>query len=156
MSRRYGSIVCIVVSVSAGMCRADDTVCDAEAFRSVVSSASTRLAWLRDQNGKALHEKLLALRSRFDWTEDEFLIKAAPIVKDETTASLDRANEALLTKVQSLDGAAAATEAGRCAMLAELRQSMDQVIANTAAKWEHILAKASDAGTGSQRADLGR
>jgi hypothetical protein len=75
-------------------------------------------------------------------------------VKDETTASFDAANQALLAKVQSLDAANAATESGRCAMLAELKASMEKVVANTAARWEHMLGKVARASAQPMQAGL--
>ena len=65
-------------------------------------------------------------------------------MKDETTASIDAANQVLLfAKVQSLDAAKADAEPGRCSMLAELKAAMEKVVANTAAKWDHMLDKVS-------------
>ncbi|MGO9486984.1 MAG: hypothetical protein ACLPX9_20835 [Rhodomicrobium sp.] len=115
--------------------------CDPAAFREAVASASATITLLHEKNGKAFQENLQKLRALNNWQEAEYLANAAPFVKDETTASLDAANQALLTKVQSLDAATANTEPGRCAMLNELKSTMEKVVANTTAKWEHMLDK---------------
>ncbi len=156
MSSRVALVVCVAVVLCGGRSRADEAACSADAFRALVAGTSAKLSRLNEENAKALQDQLHALRSKFNWTDAEFVAKAAPIVKDEATAAIDRANEALLGKVQSLDATGAATENGRCAMLGEVRRSLEQVIANTTAKWQHMLAKASEAGASSLQAGLGQ
>ena len=116
-----------------------ETQCDEAAFRQAVANASASLTALHDTNSKIFQEKLQRLRALGNWQEAEFVAKATPFVKDETTASLDAASQALLGEVQSLEAANAGTEAGRCAMLSKVKISMEKVVANTAAKWEHVL-----------------
>ncbi len=115
--------------------------CDPAAFREAVASASATISGLHEKNAGAFQENLQKLRVRNNWQEAEYLANASPLVQDETTASLDAANQALLNKVRSLDAANASTEAGRCAMLVELKGAMEKVVANTAAKWDHMLDK---------------
>jgi hypothetical protein len=138
----------------SGRAQADEAVCDRGAFREVVAGASASISKLHDQNNKILQERLQSLRAKFNWSETEFLAKAAPLVKDETTASIDQANQDLLAKVQSLEADKATTEAGRCAMLAELKLSMEKVIQNTVAKWDHMLAKTTEAAASSLQAGV--
>jgi hypothetical protein len=119
--------------------------CDPAAFREAVASASAAISGLQEKNAAVFQENLQKLRVRNNWQEAEFLANATPFVKDETTASLDAANQALLNKVHSLDAANASTESGRCTMLGELKSAMEKVVANTAAKWEHMLDKSGHA-----------
>jgi hypothetical protein len=119
--------------------------CDAGAFRDTVAAASASITTLHEKNSKLFQEDLQKLRALNNWPEAEYVAKATPFVKDETTTSLDAANQTLLAKVQSLEAANAATETGRCAMLAELKASMEKVVANTAAKWEHMIGKVARA-----------
>ncbi len=119
--------------------------CETGAFRDVVASASASITQLHEKNGKVFQENLQKLRALNNWTDADYVAMATPYVKDETTAALDAANQALLAKVQSLKSGNAATGPGRCAMLSELKLSMEQVVANTAAKWEHMLSKIAQA-----------
>lgn len=130
--------------------------CDPAAFREAVASASATITLLHEKNGKVFQENLQKLRVLNNWQEAEYLANAAPFVKDETTVSLDAANQALLTKVQSLDAANANTGPGRCAMLDELKGAMEKVVANTAAKWEHMLDKLHRASGGPIQAGFTR
>jgi hypothetical protein len=134
-------ISCAWTSTSFGQ----QAQCDASAFREVVSSASASISKLHEKNNKIFQENLQKLRAVNHWSEADYLVKATPLVKDETTAALDTANETLLVKVQSLEAADSTSEAGRCTMLAELKISMEKVVANTAAKWDHILSKLAQA-----------
>jgi hypothetical protein len=128
--------------------------CDPGAFREIVASASASITMLHEKNSKLFQDDLQKLRAAGNWPESEYLTRATPFVKDETTASFDAANQALLAKVQSLEAASAATESGRCAMLAELKASMEKVVANTAAKWEHMIGKVARASIQPMQAGL--
>jgi hypothetical protein len=127
---------------------AQSTQCDANAFREVVSTASTSITQLHEKNNQLFQEKLQKLRAVNNWSEAEYVAKATPFVKDDVTLSLDSANQALLAKVQSLEAANASSEAGRCTMLSELRLSMAKVVENTAARWQHMLLKLAHASDG--------
>ena len=105
--------------------------CDPAAFREAVAQASATLTVLHEKNGSVFQENLQKLRALNNWQEAEYVANATPLVKDETTATFDAENQALLAKVQSLDAAGAATESGRCAMLTELKAAMEKVVANT-------------------------
>ena len=133
----------VILTLSAGYAPAfaQQGACDPAAFREAVSQAGAAITRLHVENGKVFQERLQKLRVLNNWQEAEFVANATPFVKDETTASLDTANQGLLAKVQSLEAANASTESGRCAMLSELKISMEKVVANTAAKWEHMLGK---------------
>ena len=139
------ALVLIIAIAAYSPAFAQQGQCDPAAFRAAVASASATITQLHEKNGRILQESLRKLRAVNNWQEADYLANAAPFVKDETTASFDAANQALLTKVQSLDAASATTEPGRCAMLNELKSAMEKVVANTAAKWDHMLDKLSRA-----------
>jgi hypothetical protein len=119
--------------------------CDPGAFREAVAQASATLTVLHEKNGSIFQENLQKLRVLNKWQDAEYIANATPLVKDDTTATFDAENQALLARVQSLDAAGAATESGRCAMLTELKAAMEKVVANTSAKWQHMLDKLSRA-----------
>ncbi len=115
--------------------------CDQAAFREAVAAASTSISALHEQNNKVFQEHLQKLRVLNGWRDADFVAGATPFVRDETIASFDAANQALLALVQSLEAANAGTEEGRCAMLSTVKLSMEKVVANTSAKWQHMLTK---------------
>ncbi|MGA7323334.1 MAG: hypothetical protein WBX25_02335 [Rhodomicrobium sp.] len=143
MKLRTLVLLCSLAGYSSSF--AQSAGCNASAFRQVVAGASASISALHDGNSKLFQEKLQKLRALNNWPEAEYIAKATPFVKDETTASIDSANKELLTKVQSLEAAKAATEPGRCAMLEELKASMETILANTSAKWQHMFSKLEQA-----------
>jgi hypothetical protein len=148
------TIVLLILLAGYSKAFAQQGPCDPQAFREIVASASASITTLHEKNSKLFQEDLQKLRAASNWPEAEYLARATPFVKDETTASLDTANQVLLAKVQSLEAASAATESGRCAMLAELKASMEKVVANTAAKWEHMIGKVASASVQPMQAGL--
>jgi hypothetical protein len=137
---RVLSALILLILFSAGV-SAQQAACDPAAFREAVAAASASITRLHESNGRLFHENLEKLRARYNWQEAEYVANASPFVRDETTAALDAANQALLAKVQSLDPAGANSEPGRCGMLNEVKAAMEKVVANTGAKWEHMLSK---------------
>jgi hypothetical protein len=154
MVLRALAIVILVAACPAAY--AQQGQCDSAAFREAVARASATITVLHEKNGLVFQETLQKLRVLNNWQDAEYVTNAAPLVKDETTAFYDSANQSLLAKVQSLDAAGAATESGRCAMLTELKSAMDKVVANTAAKWEHVLGKVNRASSGPIQAGFAR
>jgi hypothetical protein len=146
----------ILIFAAAGSQAFSQAQCDAGAFREAVASASASITQLHEKNNRVFQEKLQRLRTVNNWTDAEYVAMATPFVKDDTIASLDQANQALLAKVQSLEAVNADTETGRCAMLKELRVAMEMVVANTAAKWDHMISKLTMAATGPTQADASR
>ncbi len=134
----------LAVLVLSAVCQAafaQQGPCDSAAFREAIASASASIKQLHEKNGKIFQENLQKLRALNNCQEAEYVANATPLVRDETTATLDAANQALLAKVQSLDAAGANTEVGRCGMLSEVKLAMQKVVANTVSKWEHMLDK---------------
>ncbi len=139
------AFVILILSAVCPAAFAQQGQCDPAAFREAIAAASASFTLLREKNGKIFQENLQKLRGLNNWPEAEYVANATPFVRDESTAALDAANQALLTKVQSLDAASANTEPGRCAMLNEVKLAMQQVVANTVSKWEHMLDKVTRA-----------
>lgn len=148
-SRALAFIFCLMMAPAAD---AQSPSCDEAAFRSVVSAASSSINELHEKNNKIFQEKLQKLKAANGWSDAEFVAKATPFVKDDVIASLDTANQALLAKVQSFNSEQAGSDSGRCSMLQELKSLMNQVVANTDTKWQHMISKVTLASGGSLQA----
>ncbi|MBI4724880.1 MAG: hypothetical protein HY765_07850 [Rhodomicrobium sp.] len=148
MARRALAIFILGAAVPSAF--AQQVPCDPGAFREVVSSASASITVMHETKSKLFQEKLQNLRALHNWPEAEYIAKATPLVKDATTTDLDSANQTLLAKVQSLEASNANSEAGRCAMLGEVKLTMEKIVANTAAKWEHMMSNVERASTALQ------
>lgn len=149
---RFRTLALILCFVMTPVANALSETCDAAAFKSVVSAASASINGLHEKDNKIFQEGLQKLRTAKGWSDGDFVANATPFVKDDITASLDLANQGLLAKVQSLDAAQANSKSGRCSMLQELKSMMDQVVANTDAKWQHLISKVTLASGGALQA----
>ena len=74
--------------------------CNPAAFREAVAQASATLTALHEKNGGILQENLQKLRVLNNWQDAEYVANATPFVRDETTATFDAENQALLARVQ--------------------------------------------------------
>ncbi len=133
------AFVAIILALGAIEARAEG--CDQPAFAKVVAEANASLSGLNEQNKKVFQEKLRALKAHEGWSDTDFVEKATPFVKDETTAAFDAKSEALLAQVSQLGGGDTASEDKRCGMLASLKDIMAQLVETTSQKWRHIFGK---------------
>lgn len=133
--------VSLLLMASTGRAMAEP--CGKAAFQAVVAEASTTISGMNEQNKAIFQEKLLKLKTSAGWSDGDYVAKATPFVKDARTAELDAANQALLAKVQTLGDAASADKA--CDALSRLKATMAEVIENTRAKWDHMIAKVTQA-----------
>lgn len=139
--------------------------CEQQAFAAVVAEASATLAAMNDNNRTVFQAKLAALNAREGWSGSDYASKATPFVKDAAITALDDANKMLLNRVPQIGGDANLDArnpadgrdlaARRCVMLDELRALMGQVIANTKAKWAHMLGNVDTALDASRQAEAG-
>ncbi|MDH4981066.1 hypothetical protein [Hyphomicrobium sp. D-2] len=118
----------------AGACQKTD-------FEAVVDDAAGALRDLNMQNKPLFQERLRQLKDKRGWSHDEFLAAAAPFVRDEKIAVYDRDSERLLTDISTMgqEGAEAATP--DCALLADLKSRMQQLVDTQSAKWGYMFQK---------------
>jgi hypothetical protein len=122
--------------------------CDPSRFKDTVATASATINQTNVTNAKALQDTLQKWRVATGLSEADFAAKAAPLIKDQVTASIDADNQALLAKVQTLGGGGGALDAAKCeAMAGELKSLMDKIAANTDARWKHMMGNVAAAAT---------
>lgn len=137
----------VVVAVLMGIGSTDlsaqgtDTVCQKEDFEAVVEATASSLRDLNSRNRPEFQEKLRELKLKRNWTQNEFMEKAAPFVRDDKTAVYDKSTDELLSAISSMgrEGASAATP--DCAMLLELRARMKVLVDTQTAKWNYMFGK---------------
>ena len=120
---------------SAGQCAKAD-------FEAVVNAAGAALRDLAQQNTPVFQGKLRQLKDKRNWSNDEFLKQAEPLVRDETIAGYDKKSEELVARItgggSQGETAAAAPD---CALLAGLQDDLKLLVETQTAKWTHMLAK---------------
>lgn len=118
-----------------------DATCKKEDFEAVVETTASSLRDLNSKNRPEFQEKLRELKAKRNWTQNEFMEKAAPFVRDDKTAIYDQSTDELLSAISSMgqEGARAATP--DCAMLLELRARMKILVDTQTAKWAYMFEK---------------
>ncbi|HWB45089.1 MAG TPA: hypothetical protein VG900_06565 [Hyphomicrobiaceae bacterium] len=133
------SVLALALFAGAG-CLVAQT-CPKSEFEAVVDEAGAALRDLNQQNTPAFQAKLRQLRDKRGWTHDQFLTQAAPFVRDERIAGFDRKSEELLARITSESQPPPPGKTADCALLAELRASMHNLIETQKAKWAYMFDK---------------
>jgi hypothetical protein len=154
MHKFIGIAAFVLISLTASA--SAEEKCGQAAFAAVVNEASAQLTAMNDENRKTFHAKLQTLKARENWADADYVSNAKTFVQDDRIAAFDANGKALLAKVENLGqpeqvavtasiatplGALDREAARRCAMLADLRALMTQVVDNTHAKWQYMHTK---------------
>lgn len=119
------------------------SACSKVEFESVVDDAAAALRDLNNKNRPAFQDQLRKLKDKRGWTNDQFLVEAAPYVKDDQIEVYDTATNDLLAKISTMGEEGATANVPDCAMLQELRGQMTTLIATQADKWSYMFKKLS-------------
>lgn len=120
---------------------ATPAACTKVDFETVVDQSAGALRDLNIQNRPRFQEKLRALRTKKNWTEDQFLKEAVPYVKDNAIDSFDRKTNELLNKIASMGDEGSASATPDCGLYQVLRGHMDQLLNTQNAKWAYMFQK---------------
>lgn len=149
MRLRRGTLLLNVFLVVGGFGTAWDagaqeaSSCSKVEFESVVDDAAAALRDLNNKNRPAFQDQLRKLKDKRGWTNDQFLVEAAPYVKDDQIEVYDTATNDLLAKISTMGEEGATANVPDCAMLQELRGQMTTLIATQADKWSYMFKKLS-------------
>src|SRR5690606_12697340 len=98
-------------------------------FEGVVNAAAAALRDLAQKNTPKFQAKLHKLKAKRNWSSDEFLKKAEPLVSDETTAGYDQRSKELLARITGGGGQSeAAATVPDCALLASLKTDLKVLV----------------------------
>jgi hypothetical protein len=118
------------------------SACAKADFEAVVNAAGAALRDLAQQNTPLFQAKLRQLKDKRNWTNDQFLQQAEPLVRDETIAGYDKKSEELVARITSGSGQAEAEPAApNCALLTGLQADLKLLIKTQQAKWTHMFAR---------------
>jgi hypothetical protein len=140
-----GCVVLASIALAVGgagfSANAADAQCKKEDFEAVVEVTASSLRDLNSKNRPEFQEKLRELKAKRKWTQDEFIEKAAPFVRDDKTAVYDKSTDELLSAISSMGQAGAQSPKPDCAMLLELRARMKVLVDTQTAKWSYMFEK---------------
>jgi hypothetical protein len=123
----------VAVAQGAACARAD--------FEAVVNAAAAALRDLTGQNRPVLEAKLRELKDKRNWSNDQFLQQAEPLVRDETVAGYDKKSEELVTRITGGGQAGGEPAAPDCALLGSLQADLKVLVETQQAKWTYVLAR---------------
>jgi hypothetical protein len=118
--------------------------CAKTEFEEVVDGAAAALRDLNNKNRPEFQDKLRHLKDKRGWDNDQFLIEAAPLVKDDQIDVFDDKTNDLLAKISSMGQEGATAKTPDCVMLAELKGHMATLVETQTAKWAYMFKKLDD------------
>jgi hypothetical protein len=123
---------------SAGLAQA---ACNKADFEAVVDEAAAALRTLNHQNTPQFQARLRQLKDKRGWSHEEFLVAAAPFVRDEAITGFDQKSEDFLARITQGGQSQATAASLNCALLIELRASLAQLVETQKTKWAYMFDK---------------
>jgi hypothetical protein len=133
-------VLCLVVSAPSAFAQ-DPAACAKTEFEEVVDGAAASLRDLNNKNRPEFQEKLRQLKDKRGWDNDRFLKEAAPFVKDDQIDVYDDTSNELLGKITAMGQEGANAKTPDCAMLAQLRDHMSELVGTQIRKWSYMFDK---------------
>lgn len=124
---------------------AQDAGCARGDFEAVVDDAASALRDLNNENRPTFQEKLRELKDKAGWSHDEFMVAAAPFVKDDTISVYDTKSQDLLAAIATLGQEGAEASVPDCTVLTELKARMKVLVEIQTEKWTYMFTKLDDA-----------
>jgi hypothetical protein len=135
-------MIALLLAASAP-CALAQTPCSKADFEAVVDEAAAALRNLNHQNTPQFQARLRQLKDKRGWSHEQFLLEAAPFVRDEAIAAFDQKSEDFLARITQAGQAQATAAALNCGLLVELRASLAALVETQKAKWTYMFDKIS-------------
>ena len=118
-----------------------ETPCSKADFEAVVDEAAAALRNLNHQNTPQFQARLRQLKDKRGWSHEQFLVEAAPFVRDDAIAGFDQKSEDFLTRITQGGQSQATAASLNCGLLVELRGSLASLVQTQKAKWTYMFEK---------------
>ena len=119
----------------------EDNSCMRGDFVAVVGEAATALRNLNDTNKSKFQDRLRDLKTKNDWSREQYLKAAEPYVRDETIAMFDENSAKLLAEISDLGQVGSESANPDCSVLTQLRARMDVLVKTQNDKWVYMFEK---------------
>jgi hypothetical protein len=139
--RRLVVVMLSTLATGAGPLPAAADTCTRADFEAVVGEAAEALRKLNSENKPGFQARLRQLKAKRGWSHDQFLAAAAPLVQDEKISGFDTRSSAFLARIEQLGQEGARAAQPDCGRLAEVRQSMQDLVVVQKQKWGYMFAK---------------
>ena len=93
------------------------------------------------RNTPVFQDKLRQLRDKRQWSYDQFVKEAAPLVADATIADFDTRSADYLNQINTMSGEASAEAVPDCKLLDTLRSLMTALVDTQTKKWTYMFSR---------------
>lgn len=131
----------LFLMICVGGIPAGAQTCARTDFEAIVDDAAEALRQLNAKNKPVFQDLLRTLKEKRGWDHDVYLREAAPFVQDEQIDTYDRRSQDLLSDIANLGEEGTSAVTPDCALLAELRKRMQELVAAQKNKWTYMFAK---------------
>jgi hypothetical protein len=134
-------VLVLLAPVGASRAAFSQAACAKADFEAVVNAAGAALRDLAQQNTPLFQAKLRQLKDKRSWSNDEFMKRAEPLVRDDTITGYDKKSEELVARITGGGQAETEPAAPNCALLAGLQADLKLLVETQQAKWSHMFAR---------------
>jgi len=135
-----------VLAGATGAQAAEPARCARDDFYVAVDEAAAALRELNLKNRPAFQDRLRELKDKRGWSQDRFIVEAAPFVRDSEIEAFDARSDEALRKITEMGQEGGRAKTPDCRLLAELRGYMQALVEIQTAKWAYMFAKIEAAG----------
>lgn len=114
-------------------------VCARAEFESVVDDAGAVLRDMTQKNSAAFQQKLRALKSKRNWSQEQFVAEGTRFVQNDKITVLDEKTANLLDKINRTDGTPGSEATGDCNHLAAMKSDLTALVALQNEKWTYMF-----------------
>jgi hypothetical protein len=136
-----GIIALMLACAGASRTVAAEPACSKADFEAVVDEAAAALRTLNYQNTPQFQAKLRQLKDKRGWSHEQFLLEAAPFVRDDAITGFDQKSEDFLAQITQAGQSQATAAPLNCGLLLELRGSLARLLETQKAKWTYMFEK---------------
>jgi len=141
MRARLVGTIALMLACGSASCATAEPRCNKADFEAVVDEAAAALRTLNQQNTPPYQAKLRQLKDKRGWSHEQFLVEAAPLVRDDAIAGFDQKSEDFLARITQAGQSQATAAALNCGLLVELRGSLARLLETQKAKWAYMMEK---------------
>ncbi|HJZ32042.1 MAG TPA: hypothetical protein VKF35_13085 [Hyphomicrobiaceae bacterium] len=141
MRRGLVGLITLLLALASPLQAVAEAACSRADFEAVVDEAAAALTTLNHENTPQFQARLRQLKDKRGWSHEQFLVEAAPFVRDDAIASFDQKSEDFLARITQGGQSQATAVSLNCALLGELRGSLAALVATQKAKWAYMFDK---------------
>src|SRR5215813_13255528 len=99
MRRGLVGLITLLMALASPLQAVAEAACSRADFEAVVDEAAAALTTLNHENTPQFQARLRQLKDKRGWSHEQFLVEAAPFVRDDAIASFDQKSEDFLARI---------------------------------------------------------